>query len=70
MSDVCVMIQDISYDYEVVKKTIDDGFRKMRMDENGIGSEGWNPLGEIINEGDTVLVKPNLVMDRNRGKGG
>lgn len=31
------------------------------MDEEHYGSSEWNPLGEIITPGDTVVIKPNLV---------
>ncbi len=30
------------------------------------GTKLWNPFGDIISEGDTVLIKPNLVMDYNQ----
>lgn len=35
------------------------------LDRKKYGTDKWNPLGTIINEGDCVLIKPNLVMDVN-----
>lgn len=37
-------------------------FRDLRMDKQNIGSLNWNPLKEIIQPGDKVLIKPNLVI--------
>ncbi len=31
------------------------------LNPEGFGSPGWNPLGAIINPGDVVVIKPNLV---------
>jgi len=36
-----------------------------RLDEDHLGTPHWNPLGEIINEGQKVLVKPNWVYHQN-----
>jgi uncharacterized protein (DUF362 family) len=41
-----------------------------RLDEENYGSAQWNPLGVLINEGDSVLIKPNWVYHVNRsGRG-
>lgn len=52
-----------------VPNTVYEGFRNLLartgLDASRFGSEAWNPLGEYIARGDTVLVKPNLVMDTN-----
>ena len=37
-------------------------------DEGNYGTEKWNPLSEVIAKGDTVLVKPNWVLDHNNEK--
>ena len=37
----------------------------LKLDEAHLGTEEWNPLGDIIHSGDTVLIKPNLVMHKN-----
>lgn len=39
--------------------------KMMELDIENFGSVEWNPLGDIINPGDNVLIKPNMVMDRN-----
>ncbi len=40
-------------------------FRDMALDRERFGRSDWNPLGAIIRPGQTVLIKPNLVMDRH-----
>lgn len=35
-------------------------------DREHAGTKDWNPLGHIIKEGNTVLIKPNWVEDRNK----
>ena len=46
---------------------IRDGFRRLGMDGGNFGRPEWNPLGEVIKPGNTVLLKPNLVMHENPG---
>ena len=36
------------------------------MDRERYGSSTWNPLGELIKQGDHVAIKPNLVGHRNK----
>lgn len=38
-------------------------FRHMRLDVEHYSTPAWNPLGEIVRPGDTVLIKPNLVRE-------
>ena len=47
--------------YEMVRQT----FVNLGMDAEHLGTENWNPLGEVIRPGQTVLLKPNWVMHRN-----
>lgn len=50
--------------FEMVRKS----FHLMKMDEKNYGTKNWNPLGErLIKEGNTVLIKPNLVLEKNHG---
>ncbi len=49
---------------------IRDLFKLYEMDLEHFGTVDWNPLGEIIRPGETVLLKPNLVMDHNQSNGG
>jgi len=36
-------------------------FHLLRLDETRYGTSAWNPLGEIIQPGDKVIVKPNFL---------
>lgn len=40
-------------------------FRHANLDQQHYGSAEWNPLSEVINDGDRVLIKPNWVYHRN-----
>ena len=40
----------------------------MGFDKSNIGGKNWNPLSDVISQGDTVVIKPNLVMHHNKGK--
>lgn len=44
-------------------------FALMGLDEEHFGTSEWNPLGRYISPGETVLLKPNFVLDRNLGEG-
>ncbi len=47
--------------YEAVR----NAFILLGLDAENIGSENWNPLTELINPGDCVVIKPNFVLDLN-----
>ncbi len=40
-------------------------FFKLGMDAGNYSGANWNPLGEIIRPGNTVLIKPNMVFHEN-----
>lgn len=40
-----------------------DSFRLLGLDDDCFGASSWNPLGEVVRPGDTVLLKPNFVRD-------
>lgn len=42
-------------------------FKLLELDKQNIDTQNWNPLGEYIKPGDKVLIKPNMVLDRNLG---
>lgn len=42
-----------------------EAFYLLGMDKENFGTKEWNPLGDIINPGNTVLIKPNLVHHKN-----
>lgn len=48
-----------------IYKAVRESLHILKMDEEHYGSKEWNPFKDIIHVGDTVLVKPNLVMDKN-----
>ncbi|OUO79404.1 hypothetical protein B5F53_07930 [Blautia sp. An249] len=39
------------------------------MPKDHYGKSNWDPLGEIVHPGDTVLIKPNLVIHKNLSGG-
>ena len=48
--------------YEAVRET----YLRAGLDLERHGTPDWNPLGDLIAPGETVLLKPNLVKDRIR----
>lgn len=40
------------------------------LDREHFNTSEWNPLSEIIKEGDTVVIKPNWVLDKNENPEG
>ena len=51
--------------YEIIRETL----YYYGLDRIHFGAKEWNPLGEYIKIGDTVLIKPNWVMHINKAKG-
>lgn len=45
-------------------------FISMKLDEERIGTTQWNPFKEFIKQGDSVVIKPNLVKHINKAKDG
>jgi uncharacterized protein (DUF362 family) len=45
-------------------------FHQAGLDSRNFGSHDWNPLGDIIHEGDSVLIKPNWVHHINQAGAG
>lgn len=43
-------------------------FCELELDKPNQNTGEWNPLGEYIKPGDTVLIKPNFVLDKNLSK--
>ena len=50
---------EVNHAYEGVR----DALRLSRLDEEHYDCKSWNPLGEMIHPGDTVVLKPNFVRD-------
>lgn len=47
--------------YRLVRRAL----AELGLDRERFGSPAWNPLGEWIRPGERVLLKPNLVLERN-----
>jgi uncharacterized protein (DUF362 family) len=52
-----------------VYKAVRDTLRLARLDAEHEGTAAWNPLGALIHPGQTVLLKPNLVLHRSNKPG-
>ncbi len=48
-----------------VYPAVRDCLRRLGMDAARYGTSEWNPLGEVVNPGDRVLVKPNWVSHKH-----
>lgn len=48
-----------------IYRMIREIFVNSNMDVQNYNTANWNPLGDYISPGDTVLIKPNLVMHDN-----
>lgn len=55
------------------KNRVYEGFRnalhQIGLDKKHYGTPDWNPLGFLIQPGNSVVIKPNFVLDRNEGTG-
>lgn len=56
--------EDKNYIYEMVRNSLIG----LQLDAENFNTKSWNPFGQIIKEGDTVLLKPNWVMHFNKNK--
>ena len=53
------LAEETNHAYEGVR----DALRLLRLDAEHDGQRKWNPLGQIIRPGETVVLKPNFVRD-------
>lgn len=49
----------------MVYDAVRESFILLKLDQEHIGTEEWNPFADFINPGDNVLIKPNMVIDKN-----
>lgn len=56
---------DVSAEKNEVYDAVRNILFMLGLDKEHFGSEEWNPFKNLIKPGDTVLIKPNLVMDVN-----
>ena len=59
---------DISKQKNDVYEMIRESFHMLGMDDSRYGTPQWSPLSEIIQPGETVLLKPNMVLHENQIK--
>ena len=59
------VFSEISDSENFVYDAVRESFRMMGLDLEHYGMKEWNPLSEFIESGDTVLIKPNMVMHIN-----
>ena len=50
-----------------VYKAVREALILLGLDKENIGTEQWNPLGELVSSGDKVVIKPNFALDYHRG---
>ncbi len=50
-------------------RAVRDCLRRMHLDARHADGPDWNPLGDVIMPGQTVVLKPNFVIDRHYGGG-
>ena len=55
-------LRDISQQENCVYDAVRNGLMLLGMDRNNFDTARWNPFGEIIKSGDTVVIKPNFVL--------
>ena len=56
---------DISTGENQVYDSVRSAFHLLNYDHDHFNTRDWNPLGEIVKPGMTVLIKPNMVMEVN-----
>lgn len=55
----CGLMEEANEVYEGVR----DALYLLRLDKDHYDKRNWNPLGDIIRSGNTVVIKPNFVRD-------
>lgn len=63
------MFDDVSNVPNLVYEMVRNTFILARLDEQHLGTSEWNPLGDYIKKGDSVLLKPNWVENKNKHPG-
>jgi uncharacterized protein (DUF362 family) len=51
--------ENVNHAYEGVRNAL----HLLQLDEENYGQKNWNPLGQIIHPGETVVLKPNWIRD-------
>lgn len=58
--------RDISKKHNRIYEMVRECFHGTGLDISNYGTANWNPLKKIIAQGDTVLIKPNLVVHKHK----
>lgn len=58
----------VSSEYNPAYRGVRSLFHDLGLDASRYGTANWNPLGELIQPGNCVVIKPNLVSHVNLGK--
>lgn len=53
------IVNEVNHAYDGVR----DALRLLELNIEHYGQKGWNPLGEIVRPGNTVVLKPNFIRD-------
>ena len=53
------LANEVNHAYDGLREAL----RLLKLDADHYGQKSWNPLGKIIQSGDTVVLKPNFVRD-------
>ena len=61
---------EVSKEKNEVYDAVRNALNMLEMDISNYGSSKWNPFGDIIKQGNSVLIKPNMVMDINHNRAG
>lgn len=61
---------EVSNSENAVYEAVRESLHLLKFDIENYGEPEWNPLQDIVFPGDTVLIKPNLVMDHNLNSAG
>ena len=59
------IFSEISVSENFIYDAVRESFLMMGLDSEHYGMEQWNPLSQFVKSGDTVLIKPNMVMHIN-----
>lgn len=59
---------DISMGKNNIYEMVRNSLIGLQMDAENFNTKNWNPLGELIKKGNTVVIKPNWVMHYNKNK--
>jgi uncharacterized protein (DUF362 family) len=59
---------EVSPERNLIYEMVRDSLAGLKMDAANFNKKEWNPFGDIIREGDTVVIKPNWVMHYNKNK--